>query len=101
MHAKPYSVCAEPGFEAVFLNDVSVNGTRFERAVELASAIVGHWTKHEAGAVVSMAGYRQVFFDQTPSRRSPSAGVEPSLPLAVGRFTPSRGLPATALRSHR
>lgn len=32
---------------------------------------------------------------------SPSAGVEPSLPLAAGRFTPSTGLPTTALRSHR
>src|SRR5260370_42334647 len=28
---------------------------------------------------------------------SPSAGVLPSLPLAIGRFTPSTGLPDTAL----
>ena len=32
---------------------------------------------------------------------SPSAGVLPSLPLAMGRFTPSTGLPLTALRSQR
>src|SRR5712675_1925178 len=32
---------------------------------------------------------------------SPSAGVLPSLPLAIGRLTPSTGLPKTALRSHR
>ena len=30
--------------------------------------------------------------------RSPSAGVLPSLPLAIGRLTPSTGLPSTALR---
>jgi len=32
---------------------------------------------------------------------SVSAGVLPSLPLAIGRFTPSTGLPETALRSQR
>ena len=32
---------------------------------------------------------------------SPSAGVLPSLPFATGRFTPSTGLPDTALRSQR
>jgi hypothetical protein len=32
---------------------------------------------------------------------SPNAGVEPSLLLEAGRFTPSTGLPATALRSQR
>src|SRR6202011_2476683 len=32
---------------------------------------------------------------------SPSAGVLPSFPLAIGRFTPSTGLPVTALRSQR
>ena len=31
----------------------------------------------------------------------PSAGVLPSLPLAIGRFAPSTGLPDTALPSHR
>jgi hypothetical protein len=32
---------------------------------------------------------------------SPSAGVDPSLPLAIGRLTPSTGLPETALCSQR
>jgi hypothetical protein len=31
----------------------------------------------------------------------PSAGVLPSLPFAIGRLTPSTGLPDTALRSQR
>jgi len=35
------------------------------------------------------------------ARASPSAGVLPFLPFAIGRFTPPTGLPDTALRSHR
>ena len=59
----PFTCALTPRLKTVFLNDVAVDRGRIERAIKLACAVISHWTKHEAGEVLAMAGERQIFLN--------------------------------------
>jgi len=68
---------ADTGLQPILPHSISISRRGIERAVELARAIVGHRTKHGAGGIGSVAGERQVLFDQ-PLRQHVD-GYEPDL----------------------
>lgn len=64
MNAEAVHFGADAGLQPILPHSISINRGGIERAVELARAIVGHRTKHGAGGIGSLAGERQVLFDQ-------------------------------------
>jgi hypothetical protein len=72
----------DAGFRAVLADDIAVDGSWIKRAIKpVGTAVVFHRPEDRPFLAC--------------------AGVLPSLPLETGRFTPSTGLPSTALWSHR
>ncbi len=80
MDAEAVHFGADPSFQSIFSHNISIHRGGIERAVEVAGAVVGDWTKHGAGGIGTMAGERQVFLDQPlrqhvdgdePDRRMP------------------------------